>query len=86
MHKASGVNAPIILDRPLANISGDTYDKLIEMFSKISKEKQIIIMITDKEYQQSVELLNELATTIHILEMNENSEVKIVEKYAKEVI
>jgi DNA sulfur modification protein DndD len=86
MHKASGVNAPIILDRPLANISGDTYDKLIEMFSKISKEKQIIIMITDKEYQQSVEVLNELATTIHILEMNENSEVKIAEKYVKEVI
>jgi len=31
-------------------------------------------------------VLNELATTIHILEMNENSEVKIAEKYVKEVI
>ncbi|MDK2839241.1 MAG: sulfur modification protein DndD [Thermosipho sp. (in: thermotogales)] len=86
MHKASGVDAPIIIDRPLANISGDTYDKLIEMFSKISEEKQIIIMITDREYQQSVELLNKLATTIHILEMSENSDVKIADKYVKEVI
>lgn len=83
MHKAAGVNAPIIIDRPLANISGDTYDKLIEMFAKISEEKQIIIMLTDKEYQQSAELLNSLASTIHILEMNETSEVIISDRIAK---
>jgi len=86
MHKASGVDAPIVIDRPLTNISGESYEKMIEVIANISKEKQIIIMLTDREYQDLVELLNRLAASIFILEMDEESNVYITDKYFNEVI
>lgn len=86
MHKASGVDAPIVIDRPLTNISGESYEKMIEVIANISKEKQIIIMLTDREYQDLVELLNKLAASIFILEMDEDSNVYITDKYFNEVI
>jgi len=76
LHKAVGVNIPIVIDRPLTNISGSSYKEMLEVLSNISKERQIIITLTDREYMDdTVPLLNQKAASINIIELDQESNV-----------
>lgn len=76
LHKAVGVNIPIVIDRPLTNISGSSYKEMLEVLSNISKERQIIITLTDREYMDdTVPLLNQKAASINIIDLDQESNV-----------
>lgn len=76
LHKAAGVNIPIVIDRPLTNISGSSYKEMLEVLSSISKERQIIITLTDREYtDDAVPLLNQRAASINIIDLDQESNV-----------
>ena len=77
LHESANVNIPIIIDRPLTNISGDSYMEMLEVLSNISKERQIIITLTDREYMNDdvVPFLNEKAASINIIDLEHESNV-----------
>ena len=64
VHKASGKNCPVIIDSPLGRSSGENRKNLVRTFVKISKEKQIILLLNEDECNQEIrEILieNEIA-------------------------
>ncbi|AMW32394.1 MAG: AAA family ATPase [Fervidobacterium pennivorans] len=68
IHQVAGVELPIFIDRPLTNISGEAYYELIHLLSKLSEERQIIITMTDQEYNSLEKELMNYSSTIHYLE------------------
>ncbi|WP_372589472.1 AAA family ATPase [Fervidobacterium pennivorans subsp. shakshaketiis] len=83
IHKTAGVSIPIFIDRPLTNISGESYYELIELLSRFSEERQIIITMTDREYDDLKERLVKLASTVHYLNTEKKGDYYIttVERY-----
>lgn len=50
LHDVAGSKSPLVIDRPLTNISGELpTKKVIEMLSQIANEKQIIVFLTPNE-------------------------------------
>jgi len=59
LHEVSGFDSPIIVDRPLAMVSGPPRRKIVNVFSKISEKKQIILLFTPDDYSSDIsEILN----------------------------
>jgi DNA sulfur modification protein DndD len=54
LHMVSGFDSSIVIDRPLAMVSGDTRKYVGEIFSKISRERQIILLLTPEDYSGDV--------------------------------
>jgi len=54
LHMVSGFDSTIVIDRPLAMVSGDTRKNVGEIFSKISRERQIILLLTPEDYSGDV--------------------------------
>lgn len=54
LHNISGFEAPIIIDTPVARISGDQRVAFGKTLVKISKEKQIILLFTPDEYTNNI--------------------------------
>ena len=57
LHKISGFDSPIIIDRPLAMVSGSPRKKIIEVLSKISKSKQVILLFTPNDYTSDISVI-----------------------------
>ncbi|HEY8362750.1 MAG TPA: AAA family ATPase [Tissierellaceae bacterium] len=54
LHKISGFNSPIIIDRPLAMVSGEPRKNIVDVFSQISKNKQVILLFTPDDYSVDI--------------------------------
>ena len=64
LHEVSGFDAPIIVDRPLAMVSGESREKIVNVFAKISKNKQTILFFTPNDYSSEIaEILDFKATS-----------------------
>jgi len=54
LHNISGFNSPIIIDRPLAMVSGPPRKKIISVLSQISEYKQVILFFTPDDYSTDI--------------------------------
>lgn len=54
LHNISGFDAPIIIDTPVARVSDENRKNLGEIFSEVSKDKQIILLFTPSEYSADI--------------------------------
>ena len=49
LHNVSGFNSPILIDRPLAMASGEAMGHIAEILTKLSNEKQIVLLLTPED-------------------------------------
>lgn len=54
LHKVSGYDAPILIDTPIARIAGENRENFANTFLDITKEKQIILLLTPDEYSEGI--------------------------------
>lgn len=54
IHKASGKNCPLVIDSPLGRASDENRKRLAQILKDISKEKQVIMLVTPNEYSDEV--------------------------------
>ena len=54
IHSVSGYDSPILIDTPLARVSGDHRVNLTNVLLEISKKKQTILILTPDEFPQDV--------------------------------
>ena len=54
LHAVSGFDSPIIIDTPLGRISGEPKLNLAKVLPEYTKNKQVIMLVTDQEYTAEV--------------------------------
>ncbi|HCF38759.1 MAG: sulfur modification protein DndD [Thermoanaerobacterium sp.] len=54
LHQVSGFDAPIIVDRPLAMVSGEARANIVKALLQISKQKQVILFFTTDDYSADI--------------------------------
>ena len=54
LHNISGFDSSIVIDRPLAMVSGKTREYIAKVLSKISDERQILLLLTPEDYGSDV--------------------------------
>lgn len=54
LHKVSGFDAPILIDTPVARISGEPRENFANVLAEVSKLKQSILLFTPAEYSTDV--------------------------------
>ena len=64
IHESTGHNCPLVIDSPLGRISGKIRENTANMLLQASKEKQIIMLLTEVEYSSEVKNLFEDKATI----------------------
>lgn len=74
IHKESGFSSPLIIDTPVARISGKNRSNFVEALGKVSKDKQIILFFTPDEYSTEVKGILEPLLCIKQT-LNANNEV-----------
>jgi len=74
LHRISGFDAPILIDRPLTMVSGESIDYVCEAFLNIAKEKQLILFLTPNEYKGISQILN--SKTCHMFELKMTKDEK----------
>lgn len=80
LHNISGFEAPIIIDTPVARISGDQRVAFGKTLVKISKEKQIILLFTPDEYTDNIrEIIEPNASTKFTFNMANNEKETSIE-------
>jgi len=57
LHTISGFDSPILVDTPVARVSDEHRENLGKIFSKVSKNKQIILLFTPAEYSKEISKL-----------------------------
>lgn len=60
LHKISGFDSPILIDTPVARVSDEHRENFANIFLEVSKNKQIILLLTPAEYSEDIsDLLEE---------------------------
>jgi len=79
LHKVSGFESPVIVDRPLAMVSGVSRKNIISTLCQISKNKQIILLFTPNDYLSDIsEILDEKAANRYKLFLSQDErEIKL---------
>jgi len=78
LHKISGFDSPIIVDRPLAMVSGEPRTNIVKVFTKISQDKQTILLFTPDDFSEEIaEVLNQRANKFKIKMVPDEKEAKI---------
>ena len=54
LHKESGFDGPLVIDTPISRISGDLRVAFAKVLREVSKNKQIILFVTEDEYSTNV--------------------------------
>jgi DNA sulfur modification protein DndD len=81
LHKVSGFDFPIFIDRPLAMASGEALGHIAEVLTKLSENKQIILFLTPEdnssvdEYWNHVDHISKYTLQMGKDEMDTNWEV-----------
>jgi DNA sulfur modification protein DndD len=63
LHELSNLASPLIIDTPTYNMEGDNIVNFSKVLTEISKSKQIILLLTPKEYKTELEDVFESKTT-----------------------
>lgn len=54
LHNVSGFDSPILIDTPVARVSGKHRENFAKIFLKVSENKQIILLFTPAEYSDDI--------------------------------
>ncbi|MFW5987822.1 MAG: ATP-binding protein [bacterium] len=54
----SGFNAPMVIDRPLAMVSGPSRKGIAQILVKLAKDKQVILLLTPNDYSDIMNILD----------------------------
>jgi len=54
LHNISGFDSPLVIDRPLAMVSGSPREKIVGVLSQISEYKQAILFFTPDDYSPDI--------------------------------
>ena len=81
IHKESGFLSPLIIDTPLARISGANRENFAKVLGEVSINKQIFLFLTHDEYSSSVSnILNPLLCSRYFLVSRNNERETLIEK------
>lgn len=72
IHEASGHNCPLVIDYPLGRISGEIRENTADMLLETSREKQIIMLLTEDEYSEKVQKLFEGKAVMRTISLAEH--------------
>jgi DNA sulfur modification protein DndD len=79
LHEVSGFDPPIVIDTPIANVSGENRRNFSKVLCKIGEEKQSILLFTHDEYTENVsELMEKHLAGKFILEPTSETETKVL--------
>ena len=80
LHKISGFDSPILIDFPVARVSDEHRQNMANIFSKISEEKQIILLFTPAEYSAEISKpLDKLSSNKFNLRLSSDEKEAILE-------
>jgi len=81
LHETSGFRAAIVIDRPLAMVSGVTRTHIAEIFSKVGEDRQIVLLLTPEDYAADVRTVLEpvLSTSARLQLLRDENELKLEE-------
>jgi len=81
LYEISGFDAGIVVDRPFAMVSGPPLKMIAEMFSNISDQRQVILLLTPEDYGSDVRgaLEHDLSTRLTLELREDEKEVKFKE-------
>lgn len=80
IHSISGFDGPLLIDTPLARISGKQRINFVNSLIEISNFKQIIIIVTPDEYSENIApILNKVESRYEIIMNKDESISQIVE-------
>lgn len=79
LHNISGFDFSILIDTPVARLSPEHREKFAKIFSNLSKEKQIILLVLPSEYSEEIRrILDGKASNKYELKLSsDEKEVKI---------
>jgi DNA sulfur modification protein DndD len=78
LHKISGFDAPILIDRPFAMVSGEPIDHVADILLSLSKEKQLILFLTPNDYDNVSHILNNSNCTLYEIKLStDEKEIKL---------
>jgi len=76
LHELSNLSSPLIIDTPTYNMDGENLTNFSNVLSEISKSKQIILLLTPKEFRNELEnVFTPRLTTLKYIESENNSSV-----------
>ena len=79
LHKISGFDFSILIDTPVTRLSSEHREKFAEIFSELSKDKQIVLLVLPTEYSDEMRaILDKKASNKYELKLSSGEkEVKI---------
>lgn len=81
LHDCSGFNSPILIDTPVARITGEPRENFGKALAKLSKSKQAILLFTPAEHSEEIaEALDPRASSRFLINMSEDEQVSTVEE------
>ena len=79
VHSISGFKAPLLIDTPLARVSDENRVNFAEVLREISKEKQMILILTPDEFSENIQPIFEDSPKFEIEILEEEYMTNIVE-------
>lgn len=80
LHSISGFDAPILIDRPLAMVSGPPREHIAKILLNLAKEKQLILFLTPDDYKDVTGILNSQSCNMYELNLSKDeNEIKMEE-------
>lgn len=78
LHKESGFDGPLVIDTPISRISGELRVAFAKVLREVSKNKQIILFVTEDEYSINVrDVFEPYANRKYIFELIDEDFVKV---------
>ncbi|MHA1227339.1 MAG: AAA family ATPase [Candidatus Hodarchaeales archaeon] len=71
LHDISGFSSAIVVDRPLAMVSGKTRQFIAEIFSKVADQRQVVLLLTPEDFAEDVStILHPYASTVTTMRLS----------------
>lgn len=68
LHKVSGFEAPLVIDSPVGRVSDTNRENFGKVLTRVSKEKQLIMLFTPSEYSDEIKpLFQKCASNIYMV-------------------
>jgi len=81
LHKVSGFESSILIDTPVARMSDEHRENFADIFAKLSKDKQVILLFTPSEYTTEIsKVMNHIASTRHRIIVSEDEKEAQIER------
>jgi len=74
LHEVSGFQGPLVLDFPFGRVTDKMQEYIADILKDLSRTRQLILLLTDTEFDQTQTLLGPAATTISKLVRKNNRE------------